>query len=446
MKINFSILISLIFLSSCGSAESTSSDNSDNNLPIYSSEVKTLTDVEYPDNNDIESRCADWQDYKHNTVNVVRGGVHDFTLTFLPSSENSDTLIIDHVDLLSWIPTIPSHIKDPYLQHIGIINAEWNRHQVKLSESEYHFAGNHKEKNNTVRIDLARNCLNAHAWELITYTKVEGEKQAMYHGWFDFPHDLYNDLFDEVNKGVLVYADYINYLESYTDPESQLVNLDELRIVNSEKEVDFTNLNDQFYPKTGARKSKFKNIVYPNNPKVINDFLTDSTKFSTFQWPGFYDTSDPRSTTLSKVGIPEKVMVRQINSKNSSADACLEFEIQFASNKDSSIKTSYLIGGVKKDMIPILALEDYNGGFKYPMGIGNHAFYESYEVAIANDVKNSTYYAFVLDGQGKWLDSHFFGVDGPLLHFDIENPKLLHFWMMSFERHAMVTHLTFEVE
>ena len=92
-----------------------------------------------------------------------------------------------------------------------------------------------------------------------------------------------------------------------------------------------------------------------------------------------------------------------------------------------------------------MPIEDYNKGFKYPMGIGNHPFYEGLESVQANLTQNSPYYAFILDPEGQWVDSHFFGVDGPILHLDEDNPNLLHFWLLSFERHAMVTHLTFEL-
>jgi hypothetical protein len=92
-----------------------------------------------------------------------------------------------------------------------------------------------------------------------------------------------------------------------------------------------------------------------------------------------------------------------------------------------------------------LDLMDYNGGFKMPMGIGNHPFYEKQDKAQENTSKENPYYGFVIDSEGKWVDSHFLGVDGPLFHMDIDNQDVLHYWMMSFERHAMVAHLTFNL-
>jgi len=448
MKQGLPILFIAGFLVSCGTSENA--DKSESTDPknhdyVYSVDVKTLTDEEYPDNNDIESRIFDWNDYKHHSLNVIRNDVHDFDLMFLPENNSSDTLVLSNLDLLAWIPTIPDHVTDPYLQHIAIMNAEWNRHQVKLGPDHYSFLGGNKESLNTSRVDLARNCLNSCAWEIITFTDSLGKKRPMYHGWFNFPHDLYEELFDEVNKGHVKFSDYKEYLDEYTHPESKAVNLEHLRSVENERTVKFSSLNELPYPKTGARKSKYKNIVYPTEPLVINDFLNDSTQFSTFQWPGFYDTSDPRSTELGKIRNPLEVKVRNTISNNAYRDECYEIEVSFK-DVDSDTITKVVIGGVKKSEIPILALQDYNKGFKYPMGIGNHPFYEGYHKAVSNDIKLSPYFGFILTEEGEWIDSHYFGIDGPLLHFDDKNPDLLHFWLLSFERHAMVTHLTFELD
>ena len=412
---------------------------------VFESPMIEMTDEEYPDNNDIESRCGDWEQYKHHKVEVIRLDSTNFTILFNPSNDNSDTIKIENINLLEWIPTIPDYVKDNYLKSIGIINAEWNRQQVKFVEGEFYMSKNREEGEKTVRVDLARNCLNSYLWELITYAKEGNQQKALYHGWFEFPREFYEELFDEVNKGKLTFEEYRTYLVNYKDPASEVINLEKLRSIDSSKNMDFNNLNNEFYPLTGARKSKFKNIVYPKEPKTINDFLTDSTSFSTFLYPGFYSTSDPRATTLSKLKIPKNVIVRNITSMNSTKDKCLELDITFAKNEDSTDLTRVVIGGVKLDQIPQLAISDYNKGYKMPMGIGNHGFYEIAEYAQHHSSKENPYYAFIVDENDKWLDSHFFGIDGPILHRDENDPELLHYWLLSFERHAMVTHLTFKL-
>ena len=432
----FPVIFFCLFFTSCNS--------SNENLVLLSSSIKELSDEEYPDNCDLESRSELWDKFNHSFFQVVRNDSLDFTVEILPENEFSDTIVFEHINLLSWIPTIPNHIvSDPYLIDIGIINAEWNRQQVKFNKGEFKLSGNHEESKNTVRVDLARNCLNSYAWEIITFTNENGVVRPMYHGWFDFPKELYRELFDEVNAGKLSFEAYKAHLENYKDPQKQKINLAVLRNISSESEKEFTDFRMQAYPLTAARKSKYKNIVCPVRPNVINDMLTDSTTYSTFQWPGFYDTSDPRPSTLSMLGIPKKVLVRKTLSNNSNRDSCYEFDVSFARNTDTSFITRVVIGGIIPSDLKQLPIEAYNNGIKKPMGIGNHGFYEHVNYAHEHPSSESPYYGFILDDQGKWVDSHFFGVDGPILHLDEKNPNLLHFWLLSFERHAMVCHLTF---
>lgn len=441
MKISnqLSILIGLLFLISCNHDQK----NLNESPQIYQSDIKELTDEDYPDNNDIETRSELWNKYEHSSFNVIRNGKNDFSIFILPENKYSDSIIIENINLLAWMPTIPDHIaKDDYLKKIGIINAEWNRQQVRFNNKDFKIGISNEEGAITHRVDLARNCLNSYAWEVITFTE---DNAPLYHGWFDFPKELYRELFNEVNEGKLLFEDYVDFLENYTEPEKDIINFDVLRKVVDEKEVGFDDLRMGWYPMTGARKSKYKNIVCPQNPSTINEMLTDSTTYSTFQWPGFYDTKDPRATTLSMLGIPKKVIVRKTISNNNLNENCFEFDITFARNTDTSYLTRVVIGGVRESELFQLPLQDYNNAYKMPMGIGNHGFYEPYKKATNNNVSNSPYYGLIIDSEGKWVDSHFFGVDGPILHLDENDPNLLHFWLLSFERHAMVSHLTFNL-
>ena len=414
---------------------------------LYQASIQELTDQQYPDNFQIENRTELWNKYDHNLFQIVRNDSNHFTIKILPENSSSDTIILDHINILTWIPTIPNHIvSDKYLSQIGIVNAEWNRQQVSFYRDEFKIAGENEEHNNTFRIDLARNCLNSYAWEVITFTLDNGEYKPMYHGWFDFPKTLYRELFNEVNKGKLTFEEYVDYLENYKELEKNNINFEVLRTVNEEIIVPFEDHRMNGYPMTGARKLKYKNIVYPVNPLTINDMLTDSTTYSTFQWPGYYDKKDPRPTSLSKLGIAKKVIIRNTNSNNQANDPCFEFDITFARNTDTNYLTRIVIGGVRMEELVQMPIEDYNDAYKKPMGIGNHSFYEGFQYAMSNPVSKSPYYGFIIDNQGKWVDSHFFGVDGPILHLDDDDPSILHFWLLSFERHALVTHLTFSID
>ena len=436
----------LLSLICCVLAVSCSNNESAKKI-VYESSITELTDHQYPDNFQLESRSNLWNKYDHSLFQVVRNDSLDFTIRVLPENEFSDTIILEHINLLLWIPTIPTHIlKDNYLKDLGIINAEWNRQQVHFKKGEFRLSSENEESDKVIGVDLARNCLNSYTWELITFTEEDEDIKSMYHGWFDFPKELYRELFNEVNFGKLTFQEYRHHLEHYEDPKKEIIHLDVLRAVETQKNMEFSDFRMHPYPLTAARQLKFKNIVCPVNPSIINDMLTDSTTYSTFQWPGYYDTSDPRPSTLSMLGIPKGVVVRKTISNNSRKDTCYEFDLSFARNTDTNYITRVVIGGILPTDLEQMPIEEYNNGIKKPMGIGNHGFYEDIDYVIGHQSTESPYYGFIIDDKGMWVDSHFFGVDGPILHLDDQNPKLLHFWLLSFERHAMVAHLTFPLE
>ena len=131
------------------------SSNGDDDLIFASSTIKELTDQEYPDNCDIESRSDLWDKYNHSLFQVVRNDSLNFTVRILPENEFSDTITFKNINLLSWIPTIPNHIvEDPYLVDIGIINAEWNRQQVRFNKGEFYMSSNNEESTKTLTLQL----------------------------------------------------------------------------------------------------------------------------------------------------------------------------------------------------------------------------------------------------------------------------------------------------
>ena len=80
------------------------------------------------------------------------------------------------------------------------------------------------------------------------------------------------------------------------------------------------------------------------------------------------------------------------------------------------------------------------------MGIGNHPFYEDYASHEDQCSLTNPNFGLLLDENGKWLDSHSIGIDGPLLHLDKDDPTKLHVWILSFERHALIAHYVLNLE
>jgi hypothetical protein len=439
--LKFSIL--LFFMSIITIGCNNSNDIITRNEPIAMSvkdthqwtvKLSELSDKNYKHNPDISIRHKDSKNITYSNLELDRNSDKTFNFSFIP--ENSvDTITLESIELMEWLPTICEKAKqNDYLSKIAIVNQEWNRHQVKFTEGKFSISGNNLHK--VKRVDLARNCLNAYLWEIITYAEEDGILKPYYHGWFDFPHDLYGELFEERNT--VAYNTYQAPLEQWADPENNIIDLSKLRTIASEFNADFQNLNDTEYPLIGEREKKYINIVYPKNTTTMEDFLTDSTLFATFSPPGFYNPKDPRQTKLSLLKNPNSINYRTLT------NGLFEIEVDFL-NTDSSKTTKLFISGLDKNDIPTLAAEDVNKGWKNSMGFGNHTFYETYAHCLANSSLNSEYFSMLTDEDNKWLDSHFVGIDGPLLHWDENEEGLLHLWVLAFERHAFVGHYTIKV-
>ena len=399
--------------------------------------VKHLNDSTYPNNPDIAIRHSKDGSFYHDTLLLVSEKDSTYTFYFLSGNGASDTLLIRSLDLQEWIPYSAEAFRgNKYLTEIGLRNQEWNRHQVKFFEGQFKSIGENGEASITKRIDLARNCLNAYLWEIITYAEEEGKLKPVYHGWFDFPHELYEELFNKRNPGI-AYADHKSYLEEWVIPGREFIDFTKLRKIVGEVKADFEDLSDAEYPFEGERKKKFVNILYPKNTRVMRDFQTDSASFATFSPPGFYDQSDPRPTQLGRFAKMHSCRVRRIQSIH--GDTLDEVELSY-SDEELRRVTRLVIGGFDIDSLPVLDPKDVNKGFQMPMGIHNHSFYETFDYQQAHPVSENSFFALLVDENREFFESHNIGIDGPVLHIDNKDPNLLHVWILSFERHAFIGH------
>ncbi len=418
----------------------TSNDNKTNQtkkVDTFSFEIKNLTDKEYPDNPDIGFRSKNYNENLFEKGNISKTS-KTFIWNFSFLTKESDTISINNINISEFIPTIPEHIKsDSYMSYISCINQEWNRNQVKFNKNE--FSTNTPE---IVRIDVARNCLNAYLWEIILYIEEDGAILPYSHGWFDFPHDLYAELFEKKNN--IPFNEYKSPLEDWVDPANNEIDLSLLRTVVDTININFKDESDQMYPLEGARKKKYKEIIHPTSFSNMRDLQSDSTLFATFTPPGYYNRKDPRTTELGRIYNLKDIKLLKIETKSTQTEL-YELQLKF-SHKTKGNETSLIIGGINIDEFPILNENESNNGWKNSMGIGNHTFYEKYKEHINKETKNSPYYAILLDGKGKWLDSHKIGIDGPIFHFSDDQKTSLHLWLLSFERHALVGHYQVELK
>ncbi len=406
----------------------------------WKSGLRELSDEEYPDNPDIGRSHAEVLNIKFDSIEFMEKGSGKYDV-YMVTEDGLDTVFFPEMSLLEFIPTIQERFRGKdYLSHIAVVNQEWNRNQVRFSPDLYTSTTNSLQK--MVRIDIARNCLNTYLWEVIGYAEEDGKTKAYYHGWFNFPKELFAVLFEKRNQ--ISFDTYAGSMVDWIDPENRQIPIEGLRTVLNEKTIEFTSHNDEEYLRTGERDKKFQNIIYPKNTTKIQDFLTDSTLFATFSPPGFYNTKDPRTTELSRLSNPGKIDFREVQCKQICADTLHEIEITF--NVGDSVKeTKLILSGLHLSDIPTLDSSEVNKGWQSSMGFANHTFYESYEHAQSCKVKDNPYFAFLTDANDKWMDSHQVGIDGPLMYFDKKDPEILHVLLLSFERHAIVGHYSFRI-
>lgn len=403
--------------------------------------VKEMTDAEYPDNPNLEFRHSKAEQRYFGKIVLHNQGNNLFDFSLISHKPGECEIKLRNVPVLEMMPTAPKWIqKDKYLTYIGVINQEWNRQQVQFKVGQFEVSGTHGL--HITRVDLARNCLNAYLWEMLVYAEdSDGKEKLFWQCWFDFPASAYKDLFELRNN--LDYEDFRKGLENWIDPESKLIDLALLRSVISEVKIGFENKSQEMYPLKGERERKRKNIIAPRQVNSIQDLLSDSTQFATFSIPGYYNRKDPRKTELSKLGILKKVIKREI--ADALGEKSIELELIFETNTGSKSITKFIIGGLNTEEFPILEVNEANNGWQTSMGISNHSFHETFDYQKNHPTQRNSFYAFLLDSENRWIDSHKVGIDGPLFHFDKKNPSKLHFWILSFERHAFVGHYQFDI-
>jgi hypothetical protein len=419
----------LLWLGSCQSTPNPVANNKRYQFP-----VQNLSDEAYPDNPDIGFRMSDYAQQYFTQGTLERNNNERYDLYFY---NETDTLIFDQLDLSEFIPAIPDQYKqDAYLSLLTCVNQEWNRNQVRFDGASFQ-----STNARLVRADIARNCLNAYLWEIIVYAEENGKTLPYAHGWFNFPRDLYAELFE--TKNGQAFSTYQASMEAWIDPPSEPIQLQLLRQPLAALDIAWTDSSDAMYPLAGARQKKFKEIITPVEFATMRDLQSDATTFATFTPPGFYNRKDPRTTELGRLQQLQHAQLFQTVSKVNH-DTLHELQLLFA-DEAGARKTQLVLGGLNLSDFPILPSAEANKGWKTSMGFANHSFYEAYATQVSQKTQQNPYYGYLATNKGRWLDSHRIGIDGPVFHFSDVNRKVLHLWLLSFERHALVGHYIFKL-
>jgi hypothetical protein len=400
--------------------------------------LKSFTNQEYPE--DPEDRSRIFGNYSHRTLGISHLGDTRFRFIVQPGSDHATTIELVDVDLALMVAAVPPRVKaDLDLTKVGLIDREWNRQQVRFrrdsSSVRVHQGGDGFEYRVLSRVDLARNCLNAGLWELLLFTVEDGEDRVYEHVWFTFPLGLYKNPFQQVNG--LSYWDHWWSLEHWVDPSGTPIRLDRLRRVEREWTVKAVARWDESPLWRGEQLMKRKNILAPP-VYTYRDWYAQPIQFASFIPPGRYSVKHPRDTQLHYLAEFTGAVLRQVRTPTET-QLRYEIELGFRDSRTGE-RTRLIVGGLDLNKLPVISPDRYDLGWQVPLGIGNPSFFESYEELLANSLLQRPFYGFHLDAQDRWLDHHAVGVDGPLLHWDADDPSTLHLYLLSYERHALLNH------
>ena len=411
--------------------------------PRQSVTLQAFTPEEYPE--DPENKNSAFGTYPHGRLIIESIGGTRFRFLLEPSSAKATAIELADVDLANFVAAVPPWVKaDPDLTKVGLIDREWNRQQVRFPRTSPHVqvreGGDGFEQQALSRIDLARNCLNAGLWELLLFTIENGEERVYEHLWFTFPLGLYKQVFEQVNG--LSYWSYWWSLEHWVDPAGTPIRLDRLRTVEREWTVEAKAQWDEPVAASSEQARKRKNILTPV-ASLYRDWYRQPVQFASFISPGQYSRAHPRDTQLHYLAELTGATVRRVTSP-ASPKLLVEIDLAFRSNQTGE-GTRIIMGGLALETLPTASPKEYDHGWQVPLGIGNPSFFESYDEVVASPPIQRSFYGFHLDAQGRWLDHHAIGVDGPLLHRDADDPSLLHLYLLSYERHTLLNHFVIAV-
>ena len=402
--------------------------------------VREFSNAEYPE--DPSGRSVHHGQYDGRTLTLVKRDATHFDFVFEPKHAHVAKVVFKNVDVSLMTPSLPEWAKtDAGLRRIALTDRQWNRQQVAFggpgSPHVEITGGDGFEAKNLYSAELAKNCLNAGLWEVLLFTREGGNKAMYYQGWFTFPLGHYKSVFEH-NTG-LPYWKHWYYLEHWFDPAGTPVPMGKLREVMAEREVPaaFDRAAPVFFAGEQLRKRR---TTVAQNVRAWGDYYDGrAVRFASFVPPGRYDLSKPWKNEYVRMDRFDKAILRTVKPPGASATLS-ELELVFSSTKRDGV-CRFFVSGIDINALPQLAITDYPKGLYMPMGIGVPQFYQSYGELQKNPPHLSPYVSVLLDGEGKWIDHHSFAIDGPVLHRDATNPKLLHVYLLSYERHAVIAHI-----
>lgn len=410
--------------------------------------IKEYSNQEYKENP--SATTARFQRYNGRKLTLHQKGedLYDFVLSPKQGTHGIATITLHNVDMKLFVPTIPKPFHGIHgLETIALIDREWNRQQVSFKASSQQVTirgGDGYELSNLYTVELAKNCLNAGLWEIILTEKEKNKKGIYYQGWFTFPMNHYKHLFETFNQKS--WWTYHRSLYHWKDPEGKGLELSQLRKIKSTIQLDIE-YNPQNPILVGGEQIRKMRTVNSTNIRTWGDIYkkekNQTLSYASFVPPGIYKLDKPWKHRYNLIKTFKKGHRNIIKSPLS--DKPLD-EIVLIFQTSEKEETRLIIGGISLKDLPKLSLDNYDKGLYMPMGISIPPFYQSYKDLVKNPPQNSPYYSFIINEKQQWLDHHTIAVDGPIMFRDIKDPNTIHILLMSYERHALIFHATFELQ
>ncbi len=399
---------------------------------------------EYPE--DPAERSVHHGQYNGRRLVLVKKDATHFDFVFEPQHPHVARVTFRDVDVSLMTPGLPAWAQDDDgLRRVALTDRQWNRQQVAFGGPKSPHVelsgGDGFERERLVSAELAKNCLNAGLWEVLLFTEEHGDKVLYYQGWFTFPLGHYRDLFEQ-NTG-LPYARHWHYLEHWIDPAGTPVPLEKLRRVTREREAAATFDRAEAVISSGEQVRKRRTTV-AEDVVTWGDFYDGRPLcFASFVPPGRYSLRQPWHNGYRRMDRFDKAVWRDVVSP--AGDRPLsELELVFSGSAGSGL-SRFVVSGFDFGALPQLPVKDYPKGLYMPMGVGTPPFFQGYEQLVRNPPEKSPYFCLQLDERGRWVDHHSFAVDGPVLHRDENDPDRLHVYLLSYERHSLIAHVTVDV-
>ena len=405
----------------------------------YRIPLEALSPADYPEAPEPRSQIFRDSPYSFLHLHHLTGTQYQLVLEADPHSHTT-SIELSPVNLALLMPTPAPWVRsDRDLTTISIVDHEWNRQQVHfpITSPVVHFlpGGDGSKTQPLTAIDLARNCLNAGLWELILWTNAGGREMVVAHFWFSFPLGLYKHLFEAVTH--LSYWTYWWSLEHWHDPAGTPVHLGHLRMVTQEWRVPASAHWDEAPLWPAEQVAKRHNIL--SVPiSTYRDWYTHPLAFAGFIPPGRYSLTHPHAAHLETLASFQHATWRTVLVNG---HLRIELDLQFL-DPQKGTSSHLLFGGFTLSELPLASPDQPADIWQNPMGIGTPPFVESYQTLQTVSTAERTFYGLHLDDRGRWLNHHDIGVDGPLLFRDRHHPVIIHLYLLSYERHALLNHFT----